>query len=244
MEDKLKSLIDERFDDFKKTLLVTIQSEFEKFVLEKKAEISNYIDLKMSETSKEPLKEHIQSINKIKEHVQELQAKQGKLMAQNIVLSRTVDDMQQYVRRQNVRIFGVKVEEGEDCMALVHDLVQKNNVDIPKSSIDRAHRIGKKVTDKNGVLTQPIIVRFTSFRDRTIFYKKRKDIRRNSGVGVVVDLTHERLTLLLAARDLISSVESIEFAYADINCNIRVFTSSKKHLSFSSIADLQIICNA
>ena len=43
MEDKLKSLIDERFEDFKKTLLVTIQSEFEKFVLEKKLKSLNIL---------------------------------------------------------------------------------------------------------------------------------------------------------------------------------------------------------
>ena len=96
----------------------------------------------------------------------------------------------------------------------------------------------KKVGD-NGITTQPIIVRFNTFRDRTKFYKKRKYIPEK--FGVVLDLTKERSELLKEARVLIQNVNTIKFAYADINCNLRVFTTSGKHLFFESISVLHDI---
>ena len=71
-----------------------------------------------------------------------------------------------------------------------------NKFDLPISSIDRAHHIGKVVESRNhpNQKVQPIIVRFTSFRDRTVFYRARKSIKDKSRLGVSVDLKTERYT--------------------------------------------------
>ena len=99
-------------------------------------------------------------------------------------------------------------------------------MDIPDSSIDRAHRIGR-IQKGNGKDIQPIIVRFTTFRDRTKFYKARK-------YGVSLDLTVDRLALLKDARKLVENEDGIRFAYTDINCKLRVLTKTGKHISFDS----------
>ena len=91
------------------------------------------------------------------------------------------------------------------------------------------------------IIIQPIIVRFTSFRDRTVFYRARKEIKKKSNYGSSVDLTFDRLAILREARKVVESVEGINFAYADINCNLRVLTKNGKHLSFNSITDLYAI---
>ena len=103
-----------------------------------------------------------------------MKATNSKLEVNNSVLSKKVDDLQQYIRRPNIRIFGVSVpdkESSEDVEKLVKNLT--NGMDVPDSSIDTAHRIGR-IQKGNGKDIQPIIVRFTTFRERTKFYKARK----------------------------------------------------------------------
>ena len=150
-----------------------------------------------------------------------------------------MENLQQYVIRPHVRIFGVPVSENErseNVERCVKDIISQTGMDIPHESIDRAHRVGKPKV-KEGITTQPIIVRFSTFRDRTKFYKKRKDIPNK--YGVVLDLTRERLAILKEARRMIENVDGIKFVYTDINCNLRAFTSGNKHVLFKSIGDLQ-----
>ena len=82
---------------------------------------------------------------------------------------------------------------------------------------------------------QAIIVRFTNFRYRTSFYKARKETH----VGVFLDLTKVRLDLLKTARDYIKEGSGIKFVYADLNCVIRAFTESGQHLAFNSLDELK-----
>ena len=51
------------------------------------------------------------------------------------------------------------------------ELFNKLELDIPEDCIGRAHRIGKKTPGR----VRPIIVRFTTWRHRTMVYRKRKD---------------------------------------------------------------------
>ena len=109
-------------------------------------------------------------------------------------------------------------------------------MDIPNGSIDRAHRIGIVKNNRQGISSQPIIVKFKSFENRTKFYRGKKAIKE--AVGVSLDLTKTRLGVLTEARKLIVDETGIKFVYADINCQLRFFTDQGKHISFNSIADL------
>ena len=87
--------------------------------------------------------------------------------------------------------------------------------------VDRAHRIGKVYTDEDSKKEkQDVIVRFTTFRHRTLFYKSRKNFK--SDVKVRLDLTKSRYSVLRDARNLVESEAMIKFVYADINCNLKV----------------------
>ena len=82
---------------------------------------------------------------------------------QDGVLKKSVENLQQYVRRPNIRIFGVPVlpnESSEEVNKFVLGMITNNNIDIPISSIDRAHRIGKVVESRShpNQKVQPIIV--------------------------------------------------------------------------------------
>ena len=85
---------------------------------------------------------------------------------------------------------------------------------------------------------QPVITRFTSFRDRSKFYKARKNIKEALGYGVSLDLTSNRLKLPKEARNMVEEVDSICFACSDINCNLRVLTTNGKQLEFTNKNDV------
>ena len=97
------------------------------------------------------------------------------------------------------------------------------------------------VTDSETIEVQPIIARFTTFRDRTALYRARKAIKESSGYGISLDLTYDRLTLLKEARKMVEKVDGIKFAYTDINCQLRVVTKNGKHLAFNTVDDLLAI---
>ena len=72
-------------------------------------------------------------------------------------------------------------------------------------ALERIHRFGK--TDSSGKNVRPVIVRFTTFRHRTMFYRARKNLSKN---GVLLDLTKERSTLYQTARDLVKSKKFVK----------------------------------
>ena len=64
-----------------------------------------------------------------------------------------------------------------------------------------------------------IIVKFTSFRKRTLVYHGKKSIK---DIRVKVDLTKKRYTLFVKANEYVKNIRKIKFCYADINCRLKV----------------------
>ncbi|KAK3931679.1 LINE-1 retrotransposable element ORF1 protein [Frankliniella fusca] len=81
-----------------------------------------------------------------------------------------LDELEQYGRRNNLRIFGVQENGNEDTDAIVEEVTSKMNVSLPDSAIDRSHRIRSK-----GAFPRPIIVKFTSYAySSEVFFNKKK----------------------------------------------------------------------
>ena len=115
-------------------------------------------------------------------------------------------------------------------------------VDIPESVIDRAHRIGSRylgASSKN--YCKSIIIRFTTFRHKTMFYRAKNKLKR--GVRVKLDLTKSRYDLLKRANDHLKELPFIKFCYADVNCRLKVKFNdeNQKDIFFSSFDDLRDI---
>ena len=87
-------------------------------------------------------------------------------------------------------------------------LFSEASIIIPDVCIDCAHRVSK-TADK-------VIVRFTKFRHRTMFYRKRKELK--NGVKVHLDLTKARLDLPIKASKYVKNLSNVDFVYADLNC--------------------------
>ena len=83
--------------------------------------------------------------------------------------------MQQYNRRENIRVCGVQEVKPSknDGETVILNLAKTLRVNLRQADIQRAHRLGKK--KKNIEKTSPIIVCFVFYKKTNeLFYKKSK----------------------------------------------------------------------
>ena len=125
------------------------------------------------------------------------QVKEAKFLAE--LAEKRAEDLDSYGRRNNIRIYGVKEERGEDCEAKVLNIVHdKLKVDLKKENIEAVHRLGAK--KENQQTSRGIIVRFVSRRNRdSVFYAKRN--LRDTGIVIAEDLTKKQYSLLNIVKD-------------------------------------------
>ena len=92
----------------------------------------------------------------------------------NYRLSQEVDDLEQYTRRTNVRIYGVAEQPEENTDNLAVDFFKSElNVDVASNDISRSHRVGKK----SGAKPRPIIVRFTKHNTKVVVMSRRRVLK-------------------------------------------------------------------
>ena len=119
--------------------------------------------------------------------------------------------LEQYGRRLCLRIDGVPEDESSDgVLEFTKSLFKKPKVGVPNNLLDRFHGIGPINTDiKTNEKCKSIIVRFTTFRPRTLFYRARKNLK--NGFKVKLDLTKSRFNLLKKANDHVKEMPGVSF---------------------------------
>ena len=202
-----------------------------------KTDIVNEIKESVFETFHELLNEKDQQIIRLESQVAMLQMHVANLKQTH---DTKIDELEQYGRRLCLRIDGVphkEVETSGEVLKVVKEKIKEAKVDIPDVVIDRAHRIGAPyVDDTSKIKHQSIIVRFTTFRHRTMLYLRRKKLSGN--VKIKLDLTKSKYNLLKYARDRVKNLENVDFVYADINCRLKVKMKDKSEYFFNSSDEL------
>ena len=123
-------------------------------------------------------------------------------------------------------------EKSEKVLEKVINIIKESEAEIPDC-------IGPTYTDNDtGKKMQSIIVRFTTFRHRTIFYANRKNIK--SGARIRLDLTKDCYNLLVSARKRVNNCLEVNYVYADINCRLKVKLADESHKFFESMEELSI----
>ena len=89
-------------------------------------------------------------------------------------LSQRVEELEQYGRRNGVRIHGIKEEKGENADKIVIDLAQSIGADITKHALGRSHRVGPD----GGTTPRPIIAKFVGHNHKVELMKHKKNLRQ------------------------------------------------------------------
>nr|KAG5693352.1 hypothetical protein BaRGS_017645 [Batillaria attramentaria] len=120
-------------------------------------------------------------------------------LQQNVFLMRYENDrMEQYSRRETIRIVGVKEEEEEDVEKKVLEIFKETGAEVSPDDISVCHRIGK------GKRGRPILAKFVSRKKKKEVMRKKKALRekdRYKNVYLNDDLTQLRARLLKMVKE-------------------------------------------
>lgn len=120
--------------------------------------------------------------------------KSGKI--QEKVINSKLDDIEQYSRRNNIRISGIpETDLRENTDNIVTDIVKnKIGIQISRNDICRSHRVGRKRDDK----PRQIIVKLVRHNTKVAILRKRKDLNadESNNIKISEDLTKGRLAAI------------------------------------------------
>ena len=153
--------------------------------------------------------------DKMKKEIQKQKTKQDELYDELQTVRKRAElaearanELEQYGRNYNVRIFHVQEPENEtidQCedtvLKLLHDKLGLRH--IQKKDFDAVHRIGQKKNEKNENINRSIIVRFMSRKTRNEVLANRRKLKQSHGrsITIVEDLTKQNYQLFCFARD-------------------------------------------
>ena len=151
---------------------------------------------------REIIKEELSDLEKVSSTVNLAQKQVSSLKESNIALQKkcsdlelSIDNNEQYTGRTCLRIINISFEEketSEEVLKKVKKVIKEEaEVNIPEETIDKVNRVRPK-KNKN----QTIIVKFSTFRHRTLFYRAKKKLK--NGVKLHIDLTKSRFNLMLS----------------------------------------------
>lgn len=138
-------------------------------------------------------------------------------------LNKKVDFLEQYTRRNSVRVFGIPEKKNENTDELVLEVFNNNlGLQITAENVDRSHRVGAY----NPVSKKPrgIIVKFTSYRYRNLVFQNKKKLK-GTKLTIKEDLTRNRLEVLNCAAD--------QFGYKNVwtrDGAVCINNNGKKHI--------------
>ena len=112
-------------------------------------------------------------------------------------------------------------------------VIKETSCDITVVAIDRTHRIGKGYNDKKS------IVRFTTFRHRTMFYRGRTNLKNN--VKLKLDITKNRHKTFTKAIETVKSYDNVNYDIVDVNFRLKVVFKNGSSKFFTDIMSLKEI---
>ena len=143
-------------------------------------------------------------MNKVIKEIHHTQTTAGEDLNTLVKLRRLTydnDRLEQYTRRENIRIFGVQHEAGESTESVEKKALEVMNAtgaSVSSNDISACHRVGGP---RNG--SQPIIVRFVSRKKRAEVMKKKRHLKdQRKQTFITDDLTGQRLKLFHYVKDL------------------------------------------
>ena len=138
--------LEERFDQFKVNLVTELKDELVKELKDNIfSEIKSYISTQCETIKKliDNVEKHESTIAVLHKSVENLKNENSNL---KMKLENDINQIEQYSRRQTLRIDGVEVsdnfESPENVVFLVHGYMKEVGIENSDMVIDRAHRIG------------------------------------------------------------------------------------------------------
>lgn len=200
------------------------------------------------EAVKEATRSLTVEIQSVKSENAQLKNSHTELEKRVVKLELENDALEQYGRRNILRISGIPEQNDEDTDDIVLQLASDLDVPMTKHDIDRSHRVGKVDVRGNVGRTRGskkssrgIIVKFTTYNARHRLFQKRKELRDSENeylksIYMNEDLTKFRSEILFEARSL-RRTKKLKSAYSS-DGKIFIYDNNDKRQQISSLDDL------
>ena len=208
--------------------------EIEDFVKGLKAAFSDTSIIQLlKETITEPLQKEITQLkNSIEKKDQQIHD-----------MEKQIDQLEQYTRRNSLRIHGIPEKETEDTCEETLNVINENlglSPPITPSDIDRVHRVGPRSTNRSG--PRSVILKLATYRVRARIFSQRAKLRHcRDKIYINEDLTKMRSNLFWKARQRKKDGKLSDCWTYD--GNILVKTSNGKIVRIDDEKHLQDICS-
>ena len=113
-----------------------------------------------------------------------------------------LEKMEQYTRRDNLKLKGIKHEANEDTTDIVMNVASSIGVDVRRDDISTSHRLGPSEPNK----PSPIIVRFAKRDKKVSIMKNKKNLKDD--IYVEEDLTKMRRNMFYEIRRHPNTIKS------------------------------------
>ena len=138
------------------------------------------------------------------------------------------DALEQYGRRENIRIHGITVKRDnkDDGEEVLKEIANTLNIELDDCAIQRAHRLGKKRINQSK--PRPIIARFLSYKKRNEFLFSKSNLKDKplyKDAFITEDLTPLRSKLL---RYIKAECDDAFVLVHSMNGKIRMKKSARK----------------
>ena len=140
------------------------------------------------------------SFHEIQNSFNELQTSIQVLESAKVEILQQIDDLEQYTRRTNIRIYGIPESTDEDSeedtdSKAINFFSKELGIDVAPNEICRSHRVGK--ISRSNTKPRAIIVRLTNHNKKVMILRKRKLLKINKRpFNVHEDLTIKRRKIL------------------------------------------------
>ena len=140
--------------------------------------VSKMIDSSLKDLKKEykeTLDNHKKLISDLSEENDDLRSDVSSLQLEVDRLKARDDEQEQYSRRNSIRIAGVKEDDKRPTSDIVLAIADANDINITANDIYRSHRVGERKVGAH----RSLLVKFTSYRAKKAFMKKKKKLSDN-----------------------------------------------------------------
>lgn len=146
-------------------------------------------------------------IDEAKDRYSKLEQEHAGLADANKQLQQTIDNLEQYGRRNCLLLHGIPEpinseesavkKSNEDTDKIAIDILNsKLGININKQDIDRSHRLGR--SGKRGK-PRPIIIKFVAYNKRSEVFRSKKQLK-GTGITITESLTQKKQELLQTAK--------------------------------------------
>ena len=118
------------------------------------------------------------------------------------------DELEQYSRRNSLRISRVKEVDKRPTTEIVLEIELKNGIDVTANDIDRSHRVGERRDGSHSSL----LVKFTSYIAKKAFMKKKNEL--TEGVSKTAFMSRFRIVYRFSAGTSYSVSRNVVWAIA------------------------------